>query len=72
MGLLRNFEKYTAYFHDGDLYSITQIDSELVIFMEICQISPEDMKDNIQLSNFSTIRGKLHLSNVKCIFENGL
>lgn len=64
------FKKYTDYFHDGDVYDIYQKDHHVIFWMESAQIPPEDMVDGFELTNFSTLRGQLHLERVKSIYEN--
>lgn len=65
-------EKYFSYFHDGSIIDIKQKnESDLSIFMESAQIIPDEMKDDIELSNFSTIKGDLHFSGIISITENG-
>lgn len=70
MGLLTAFNKYTAYFHDGEIIDIYQTHSEIIFWMESAQIPPKDMVDDFSLTNSSTLRGRLHLEGVKCIYEN--
>lgn len=62
---------YSSYFHDGDVIDIKRDRYSLVILMQSSQIAPADMTDDIPLSNFSTLRGKLHLVNVSSIKIDG-
>lgn len=59
-----NIQAYTGYFHDGSIIHIEQTDDNIAISMDSSQFFPEGNEDNIVLSNYSTIRGKLHLKGV--------
>lgn len=61
---------YFPYFHDGSIIDIKYNDSSIIISMESAEISPEENKDNIALSEHSTFKGKLHLEGVGTITDN--
>lgn len=64
------FGKYTAFFHDGAIRTIQQIQNKILLSMESAQVLPEWNEDNIALSKRETISGILHLDNIKSIKEN--
>jgi len=57
-------------FHDGYLIDIKHIENKIEMFMESAQIHPDDMKDNLVLSKHETLKGKLHIENIKEIKVN--
>ncbi len=57
-------------FHDGTLYSIENIDSNLILTLESSCIHPEYISDNSILSIVGTLRGKLHIDGVSTILED--
>lgn len=63
-------KNYSSFFHDGGIINIEQNDTNIKISMESSQILPEWNKDNIPLSNFKTIKGKLYLEGIKKILLN--
>lgn len=66
-----NIQKYSGYFHDGGIINIKHINNkEIEISMESSPLQPECNLDNIPLSSFKTIRGKLHIVGVKNILAN--
>lgn len=69
-GVIRemNISKYD--FHDGILSAISRSGDNIAIAMESSQISPEDNREEIPLTSFHTIKGKLHLEGVKSIRMN--
>jgi len=62
-----NIEKYTSYFHDGDITKISHKGQEIEIYMESAELLPDWNEDNIPLSKGKTIAGKLHLERIKTI-----
>lgn len=65
-----NIDKYTSYFHDGGILDIKHYDNNIEIWMESNHLYPEWNKDQIPLSDFHTIKGKLHLKGIKNIITN--
>lgn len=66
-----NINKYESYFHDGSIIDIKNINkNEIEIWMESSQLRPEWNIDNIPLSDQGTIRGKLHIKEIKNIIIN--
>ena len=59
--------QYTGYFHDGTLINIEHIGNELNLFLESAEINPIEISDHLVLSKFNTLKGKLHIINVKKI-----
>jgi len=59
--------KYTSYFHDGGMIDIQyeKNNSEMVFSMESAEIGSEIVVDDIPLSEYRTIKGKLHLVGFK-------
>lgn len=57
-------------FHDGYLIEVQHHGDKMEISMESAQISQDDMNDNLELSNHETLKGKLHLENIKEIKVN--
>lgn len=62
-----DISRYSGYFHDGGVINISQFNDEIEISMESNQIFPKWNPENIPLSSYETIRGKLHLKKVKNI-----
>lgn len=65
-----NIADYASYFHDGSLIDIKQDHSTIILSIESAEISADENKDNILLSNHLTMKGKLHLDGVVLIEEN--
>ncbi len=62
--------KYQGAFHDGSVNAIEHSSCGTEIWMNSSQILPNEMRDNIPLSNFGTINGKLHLEGIQSITKN--
>lgn len=62
-----NLKDYFGFFHDGTIINIIQNNDYIEILMESAEILPEWNKENISLSNRATIKGKLHLEQIKNI-----
>jgi hypothetical protein len=62
-----DIKKYSSFFHDGGIIDVVQIDDKVEISMESSELDREDNKDNIPLSKFNRIKGKLHLERVQNI-----
>lgn len=63
---------YAPFFHDGSIININHTHGDIEISMQSAQIDEEDLKDEITLSKFHRIKGKLHLKNVRSIIVNDL
>jgi hypothetical protein len=63
-----NISKYD--FHDGYVVDIKHINNKIEISMESAEISEEELKDDIALSDRNTIKGKLHIDGIKNININ--
>jgi hypothetical protein len=61
---------YTSYFHDGGIINMEQKNNNIMISMESAEMDSDDLKEKVLLSKYNTIRGILHLDNVKCIKED--
>lgn len=66
------FDNYLPLFHDGAVFNIEHINSNMTIFMRSAQVHKEDLKHKIELSKYDRIKGKLHLEKIKMILINGL
>lgn len=64
-----NIADYTSNFHDGSIIDIKHEINRIEISMESAEITEEDMKEDFPLSEHDTIKGKLHLEEVKSIKE---
>lgn len=58
-----NINSYASFFHDGSIIGFEQDNLELVILIESGELSENDLEDEIILSEYSTLKGKLHLKN---------
>jgi hypothetical protein len=58
-----NISKYD--FHDGCLIDVQHFDNKIEFSMESAEISDEELQDKIILSEYGTIKGKLHLDGIK-------
>jgi hypothetical protein len=67
-----DISKYSAYFHDGGLIDIQHTDNEITLSLESAEMDLSELQDDIQLSEFSTIKGKLHLEKVQSIQINDI
>jgi len=65
-----NIINYTSYFHDGSIIDISHDGCTIVFSMESSEISSNENIDNIDLSQNSTMKGKLYLEGVDLITEN--
>jgi hypothetical protein len=68
---LEKFEKYTSYFHDGEILDIKHVGDKIEILMRSAEIDPDDIKDSIPLSKGNVLRGVLHIEGVDNIKING-
>lgn len=66
-----NIAKYASYFHDGSVIDIQHYEGEILISMESSEISQEDLKDDITLSEQNTLKGVLHLERIEAIWLDG-
>ncbi len=62
-----NIQDYLAFFHDGSFFNIEQHENEIVISMQTADMDKDDLKDDIPLSKFNRLIGKLHLKEIKKI-----
>jgi hypothetical protein len=60
---------YGAFFHDGSLINIQHTNNKIELSMESTEISEEELKDEVVLSEHNTLKGKLHLEGVKSILN---
>jgi hypothetical protein len=51
-----NIANYAAFFHDGSIINIQHTDTKIEISMESAEISEEDLKDEIFLSKYNTLK----------------
>ena len=65
-----NISPYTSYFHDGSIIDIQYKGTELLISMESAELSPEDLDEDIALSDQSALKGILHIQGIKAIWVN--
>lgn len=65
-----NIEKYSSYFHDGLIDDVNIVGKEIIFTMSSSQLDDDENEDNINLSRFNEIRGRLHLLNPKNILIN--
>lgn len=65
-----DISKYVSYFHDGTLIDIQQIGDALSISMESCELSADELDEDIVLSDAHTLKGKLHLKKLNSISMN--
>jgi len=56
-----NMINYTSYFHDGSIIDMSHDGCTIVFSMGSAEISSNENVDNIDLSQNSTIKGKLYL-----------
>ncbi len=61
---------YIPFFHDGAVIKIEHINASIEISMQSAQIHAEDLIDEIKLSKYHRIKGKLHLDEIKDILIN--
>jgi hypothetical protein len=62
--------KYVLYFHDGTIIDIQQIGDALSISMESCELSVDELDEDIVLSDAHTFKGKRHLKKLNSILMN--
>jgi hypothetical protein len=67
-----DIKKQGGYFHDGSLIDIQHTPNQIVLSLESAEMDLIDVKDQIQLSERNTFKGKLHLENVKNISVNDI
>lgn len=60
-----DIRKYASFFHDGSLFSITIQESTILMKMCSAEITPEYIKENIELSKAHTLMGILHIQGVR-------
>jgi hypothetical protein len=58
-------------FHDGYIINMEHVNNKMKISMESAEISDEELKDDIILSNHDTIKGTLHIEGIKNFKING-
>ena len=61
---------YTSYFHDGGIINIEQKNNNISISMESAEMDPDDLKENVLLSKYNTIKGKLCIEGIVSIMIN--
>ena len=61
---------YVPFFHDGAIIAIDHKLNKIEVCMQSAAIDEDDLRDNISLSKFHRIKGKLHLENIDRIFVN--
>ena len=60
-----DISKYTAFFHDGAIRDIDHKHNKMELSMESAEMDKDDVKENIPLSKYDTIQGKLYTSAFK-------
>lgn len=65
-----NISKYASFFQDGSIIGFEHDSSELVILIESGELSENDLEDEITLSEYSTLKGRLHLKNPSIWIDN--
>ncbi|MCH9611841.1 MAG: hypothetical protein S4CHLAM102_03150 [Chlamydiia bacterium] len=63
-GINMDFSYYDSFFHDGNIFDISQVRDTIVISMCSAQISAKENRDNLRLDPESIIRGKLHIEGI--------
>ena len=63
-----NVSKYD--FHDGCIIDIEHFDNKILISMESVEISEDELQEDIVLSKYNTITGKLHIEDIGKIHVN--
>jgi hypothetical protein len=65
-----DISKYVSYFHDGTIIDIQQIGDAISISMESCELSIDELDEDIVLTDTHTLKGKLHLKKLNSISMN--
>jgi hypothetical protein len=65
-----DISKYTDFFHDGSVIDIQHKGNGIQISMSSAEVDEEDLQDDIALSKYDRIQGKLHIEGVKNITIN--
>lgn len=65
-----DISKYASFFHDGGIFDIRHEGDSIEFFMTSAEMAEEDLQDDIPLSRYDTIQGKLHVKGVKSIMIN--
>lgn len=63
-----NIGFYASYFHDGSIIDIQYKGAELLISIESAELLPEDLGEDIALSDHSRLKGILHLQGIQSIY----
>ncbi len=67
-----DINKYTGYFHDGTLIGINHLGNNIEFLLESSQIGVDEFFDREVLSDSFTLKGKLHVTNIKDIKINNI
>jgi len=59
-----DISKYTAYFHDGNLFNISKLKNEITFQMSSAEMGFSEIEKGLTLSKNNRIRGILHLNNI--------
>lgn len=59
-----DISKYTSFFHDGGIDDIKHIENRMIISMESAEMDKNDINEDITLSKYDTIQGKLHIEGI--------
>lgn len=65
-----NISKYTSFFHDGSIIDIRHEGDNIQFSMSSAEVDEEDLQDDIPLSKYDRIQGKLHVEGVRNITIN--
>lgn len=66
-----DISRYAAYFHDGNLFNILNLENEIAFQMSSAEVDFSEMEKNLILSKDHRIRGVLHLYNIQSIHLTG-
>lgn len=65
-----DISKYAPFFHDGGIMDIRHEGGTIEFSMSSAEMDEEDLHDDIPLSKYDDIQGKLHVEGVKSITIN--
>ena len=66
-----NISKYQAYFHDGIILDMEQIENNVQFSMLSCAVDQELFSEKLPLSEDDTLQGKLHIVGLKEVRIDG-
>ena len=65
-----DISKYTSFFHDGSIMDIQHTKNKIEFSMTSAEMDYEDLQEDIALSKYDNIQGKLHIEGIKSIKVN--